>query len=149
MNIDIVVGSVLGASEYVAEAIENELNPEHFVTCHFQPRINEVNFEHLVIIVTSTHGAGDLPDNIQPFADELSTLDIPNLKSVIIGLGDSSYDTFCQGAAKMAKAIEQAKGNLLLPVLQIDVLHHPIPEDVAVDWLKRNMDKILSNYENQ
>lgn len=148
MNIDIVVGSVLGASEYVAEAIENELKSEHDIRCHFQPNISEVDLNNLVIIVTSTHGAGDLPDNIQPFADDLSKRDVPNLQAVIIGLGDSSYDTFCEGASKMANAVEQAQGSLLLPVFQIDVLHHPIPEEVAVNWIKNNLSSILSKFKH-
>lgn len=148
MNIDIVVGSVLGASEYVAQAIKDELECEHNISCHFQPDINEVNFDNLLIIVTSTHGAGDLPDNIQDFASKLSTSELPNLKSIIIGLGDSSYDTFCEGAAKMQTAVESSKGKLLLPIFQIDVLHHPIPEEIAVEWLKQNLSLIVSNFDN-
>lgn len=140
MNIDIMIGSVLGASEYVAEAIEVMLNEKgHQTICHFKPVINQLNKNNLLIIVTSTHGAGDLPENIQTFADELKTQDLKGLNAIIIGLGDSSYDTFCQGSLTMENIISEAGGTLLAPVFQIDVLHHPIPEDIAVEWLSKQI----------
>jgi MioC protein len=148
VNINIVIGSVLGASEYVAEALEAMLTEKgHNVTCHFTPKIEEVDLTKLLIIVTSTHGAGDLPDNIQPFADALAKQDLSSLKAVIIGLGDSSYDTFCRASLTMESLIKDAAGKVLLDVLQIDVLHHPIPEDKAVQWLDSHLDQIekLSN----
>ena len=146
MNIEIVVGSVLGASEYVAEALEQTLQDEHTVKYHFQPTVEAVNFDNLLIVVTSTHGAGDLPDNIQAFADHLSELNLSKLQALVIGLGDSSYDTFCEGASKMAQVIEKANGKLLLPIFQIDVLHHPIPEDIAVNWLQKNLSSVVSQF---
>lgn len=143
MNIDIVIGSVLGASEYVAEALEAMLKEKgHSTKCHFAPSIDEIDFSHLMLVVTSTHGAGDLPDNIQTFAKDLAASDLSSLKAIIIGLGDSSYDTFCQGSATIESIIKKAGGDVLLPVFQIDVLHHPIPEDIAVEWLAKHIDAI-------
>lgn len=145
MNIEIVIGSVLGASEYVAEALEAMLKEHgHNCTCHFTPNADEVNFENLLLIVTSTHGAGDLPDNIQKFADALKSKDLSATQAVIIGLGDSSYDTFCEGSLTMENIIKESGGKVLFPVYQIDVLHHPIPEDVAVQWLTTKLPS-LSN----
>ena len=143
MDISIVVGSVLGASEYVADAVEELLTSRgHNIEKHYQPNINEVDLNKLLMVVTSTHGAGDLPDNIQEFADDLARENLQHLKAVIIGLGDSSYDTFCQGSATMSEIIEEAGGQLIIPVLQIDVLNHPIPEDFAVEWLTTNIEKL-------
>ena len=143
MKIDIVIGSVLGASEYVAEAIEAMLQEKgHSTTCHFTPSINDISLDNLMVVVTSTHGAGDLPDNIQGFAEDLAKTDLSTLKAIIIGLGDSSYDTFCQGSATIESIVKKAGGIVILPVFQIDVLHHPIPEDVAVEWLAKHIDTI-------
>ena len=143
MNIDIFIGSVLGASEYVAEAIQAMLKDKgHEVSCYFTPSIQDFDPTKLLLIVTSTHGAGDLPDNIQVFADDLKNQDLSDTKAIIIGLGDSSYDTFCQGSATIEQIILDAGGKVLFPVYQIDVLHHPIPEDVAVKWLSTQIDTI-------
>ncbi|MDT0594836.1 flavodoxin domain-containing protein [Glaciecola petra] len=146
MKFEIVVGSVLGASEYVAEALETMLKEKgHTTNCHFQPAIDNVDLTNILLVVTSTHGAGDLPDNIQEFADDLARENLSNVNAIIIGLGDSSYDTFCEGSAEIESIIEEEGGTLLLPVYQIDVLHHPIPEDVAVEWLSNNLDKALNS----
>lgn len=140
MKIEIAVGSVLGASEYVAEALADMLKTQGFEpTCHFTPSVDDIDLAQFLLIVTSTHGAGDLPDNIQNFAKDLSKQDLSNTKAVIIGLGDSSYDTFCEGSATIETILKDAGANIVLPVYQIDVLHHPIPEDAAVAWLEKNI----------
>lgn len=143
VNIDIVIGSVLGASEYVGEAVEAMLKEHgHSTTCHFAPNFASVDLNNLMIVVTSTHGAGELPDNIQGFAKALETADLSTLRAVIIGLGDSSYDTFCQGSLTMESIITNAGGKVIFPVFQIDVLHHPIPEDIAVGWLQKQLSQL-------
>lgn len=143
MEIEIVVGSVLGASEYVAEAIELMLKEKgHKPQCHFTPHFQDIDLNKLLIVVTSTHGAGDLPDNIQSFEKDLAQSNLTGLRAIVIGLGDSSYDTFCQGSLTMQSTIEEAGGKVLFPVFQIDVLHHPIPEDIAVEWLSEKIDTL-------
>ena len=142
-HIEIIVGTVLGASEYVADALKEILeNSGHQATIHLHPDIDDIPKNHVWLVCTSTHGAGDLPDNIQPFADSLTAQDLSDVKSLIVGLGDSSYDTFCQGAQQMEDKLQQQGATLLAPTLQIDVLNHPIPEDKAVEWLGETLQHI-------
>lgn len=132
----IIVGSVLGASEYVADALQETLqNANHSAEIHLQPNLAELDKDDIWIICTSTHGAGDLPDNIQPFAKQLQDTQLNNVEFLIVGLGDSSYDTFCNGAIQMQALLNQAGAKLLQPPIHIDVLNHPIPEDLAIEWL--------------
>lgn len=139
---DIIVGSVLGASEYVADALAETLsNAGHSSEIHLQPALQDLDKQATWLICTSTHGAGDLPDNIQPFAEQLKECDLADTNFLVVGLGDSSYDTFCNGAMTMEKLMEQQGAKLLHPVLHIDVLHHPIPEDAATDWLQKWLEK--------
>lgn len=134
---EIIVGSVLGASEYVADALQEVLlGQSHSAEIHLTPQLSDLDREAIWLICTSTHGAGDLPDNIQPFAKQLDAQNLSSVKFLIIGLGDSSYDTFCMGAMQIETILLNASATLLYPALHIDVLHHPIPEDNAVDWLK-------------
>ena len=133
---EIIVGSVLGATEYVADALQELLSKyNHSGTIHLTPKLSELDKNSIWIICSSTHGAGDLPDNIQPFADELVTQQLPNQTFIIVGLGDSSYDTFCHGAIQLEKRMNATGAKLLLPANHIDVLNHPIPENVAVEYL--------------
>jgi MioC protein len=139
LPLEIIVGSVLGATEYVADGLKalcDELGLAANV--HFQPQLNELDSSSTWIVCSSTHGAGDLPDNIQPFYDELNHASLDNTY-YLIGLGDSSYDTYCGAAEKLTQQLQNTGATELSSPLLIDVLQHPIPEDVAVAWLKQQL----------
>ncbi|MEW9797851.1 flavodoxin domain-containing protein [Alteromonas sp. CYL-A6] len=136
----IIVGSVLGASEYVADALADTINASGGnAKIHLDPVLEDIDPQSTWIICTSTHGAGELPDNIQPFADALATADLSSVNAYVVGLGDSSYDTFCHGAITMESLLLERGATLLAPPCHIDVLHHPIPEDEAVAWFKQQV----------
>lgn len=137
-KISIIVGSVLGATEYVAEAVEVCLQEKGYTTQVFlTPSIDEIPLDSHWLVCTSTHGAGDLPDNIVAFSKSLETADLSSLNASLIGLGDSSYDTFCFGVETMEQKLTKAGCTISHPTHTIDVLTHPIPEDNAVEWVKR------------
>lgn len=143
MHFDIMVGSVLGASEYVAEALLGAIKEAgHDGDCHFSPSISTLNKDNILLICTSTHGAGDLPDNIEPYAKSLERENLQGVNAVIIGLGDSSYDTYCGAAMKIETIIVEQGATLLTKPLHIDVLNHPIPEDIAVEWFTAQLEKL-------
>ncbi len=142
MHFEIIVGSVLGASEYVADAVEQFLNDKnHTCQIHLNPSLVEIPQDKRWIIICSTHGAGELPENIQAFAGELDNIKLSN-KCLIIGLGDISYDTFCQGSITMQEKLESSGSQIMLPPLHIDVLNHPVPEEYAIEWLNDNFSAI-------
>lgn len=138
-KIDIIVGSMLGGTEYVAEACEETLQAlGHTTTLHLQPNFKEISKESDIwLICTSTHGAGDYPDNFISFATALKNddQDLSTLKSLIIGVGDSSYDTFCF-AAKNINNLLYTKGckNIKAPMF-IDMQQDIDPEDHAQEWI--------------
>ena len=134
---EIIVGSVLGASEYVADALQELLlSHAHNAEIYLTPQLIDLDQTATWIICTSTHGAGDLPDNIQPFAAQLKNLKLPNHCFLVVGLGDSNYDTYCHGSIQIEDIMLNTGAKLLSPALHIDVVNHPIPEDAAVKWLK-------------
>ncbi|MGS2720964.1 FMN-binding protein MioC [Paraglaciecola aestuariivivens] len=140
---EIIVGSVLGATEYVADALQEVLHSQsHQAEVHLTPTLADLDNQAIWLVCTSTHGAGDLPDNIQPLYEQLKNQNLTNCSFLVVGLGDSSYDTFCQGSIKMQEYLVNAGATLLNPPLHIDVLHHPIPEDVAVEWLTHYLNQV-------
>jgi MioC protein len=139
---EIIVGSVLGASEYVADALQEVLlSYTHNAEIHLTPQLSDLDKKATWVICTSTHGAGDLPDNIQPFAEQLKIQNLSKHTFLIIGLGDSSYDTYCHGSIQIENIMLSGGAKLLCPALHIDVLNHPIPEDAAIKWLKIWLEK--------
>ncbi|GAB3025937.1 FMN-binding protein MioC [Bowmanella dokdonensis] len=133
---EIVVGSMLGATEYVADAVGEKLEQLGIsFRIHLAPDLHELDQAAVWLICSSTHGAGDLPDNIQTFAGQLHKTSLRGIRYLLIGLGDSSYDTFCEGGKQLHRLMQQAGAEAIAEPCYIDVLSHPIPEDEAVSWL--------------
>lgn len=143
--IEILVGSQMGAAEYVAEQVAETLVQAGYETkLHLQPDLDQLSPTTVWLVITSTYGAGDLPDNIQPFADQLAQdrRDLTTLSFAVITLGDSSYDTFCQAGKTLSQLIQQHGAKSLLANLEIDVLTADLPEDQALVWLPQLLNSI-------
>lgn len=143
-SFQIIVGSMLGGTEYVAEACEETLLAlNHQTTLHLQPIFEQINSnDQTWLICTSTHGAGDFPDNIQNFVEDLknTTIDLSPVNFMIIGIGDSNYDTFCKAAINI-KNIMLSKGcRELITIKTLDMREEIDPEDLAQQWLITNKD---------
>ncbi|WP_337880907.1 FMN-binding protein MioC [Rheinheimera sp.] len=143
--IEILVGSQMGAAEYTAEQVAEALEKAGYeVKLHLTPELTQLTRNSVWLVVTSTYGAGDLPDNIQPFADQLAQNggDLTTVSFAVITLGDTSYDTFCMAGRTMAALLTQNGANSLLPNLEIDVLQADLPEDQALNWLPQFIQKL-------
>ncbi|GAB2698030.1 FMN-binding protein MioC [Aliiglaciecola aliphaticivorans] len=140
---EIIVGTMLGASEYVADALLETLQANgHSANIHLSPDIEDIPCTGNWLICTSTHGAGELPDNIQGFAKQIENKALDDVAFLVVGLGDSSYDTYCYGAKTMQQLLQNSGAKLLSPAIHIDVLNHPIPEEPAVEWLTSYLQQI-------
>lgn len=141
MNIEILVGSTLGATEYVAEATQPSLEKAGYSSIiHFTPDLSLLNIKEVSywLICLATHGAGDYPENFKLFANQINGLingDLSHVHFGLIGVGDSNYDTYCH-AAKHADALLRSKGaTRLANIFEIDVIESPIPEDRIDEWI--------------
>ena len=139
INIDILVGSTLGGTEYVAEATQPFLEEAGFSTqVHFSPDLTKLNIEESIwLVCLATHGAGDYPDNFKQIVEQINNMpgNLSNIHFGLIGVGDSNYDTFCY-AAKHFDLLLREKGAFRLGnIFNIDVVESPIPEDQVEDWI--------------
>ncbi|MGF1726487.1 FMN-binding protein MioC [Photobacterium nomapromontoriensis] len=138
-HITLITGSTLGGAEYVADHLSELLEQAgHHTNIENQATLTELDIAAIWLIVCSTHGAGDYPDNFQPFVKQL-TLNHPDLSKVkygVIGLGDSSYDTFCAAAKNIDSLMASLGAKRIGERLEIDVSHDPVPEDPAEEWLE-------------
>ena len=110
MNICVISGSTLGSAEYVAEHLEEVLKTQDFSTALFHgPELDDVIDENIWLIVTSTHGAGELPDNLKPLFEQIaaSDKDLSSLRFAVVGLGNSDYDTFCHAVNKVETQLSE------------------------------------------
>ncbi len=144
--IEILVGSQMGAAEYAAEQVaETLVQAGYEVRLHLTPDIEQLTRNSIWLVITSTYGAGDLPDNIQPFADQLAQEqgDLTTVSYAVITLGDSSYDTFCLAGRKIETLLAAKQAKPLGIHLDIDVQQGELPEDQALAWLPQLQEKII------
>ncbi len=139
-QIEILVGSTLGGTEYVAEAAQALLEEEFFDTdMHLEPDLNELSLqeEQIWLIIISTHGAGDYPENFKDFVEQLQQVNAPldDVRYAIVGIGDSNYDTFCEAAKNIDYILEEMRAVRIGDRLEIDVVDYPMPEDRIADWI--------------
>ncbi|HGN1707835.1 TPA: FMN-binding protein MioC [Providencia rettgeri] len=138
-KVTLISGSTMGSAEYVAEHMAEILEELGYETeIQHGPELEDLTLEGLWLVVSSTHGAGDLPENIQPLFDAIKneSPDLSQVKFGAVGIGSSEYDTFC-GAIHKLDALLSAKGAKRIgECFEIDVQQHEIPEDPAGEWVK-------------
>ena len=137
-DITLISGSTLGGAEYVAEHLAEKLEEAGFTTETLHgPLLEDLPQSGTWLVVSSTHGAGDLPDNIQPFYDDLNEQK-PDLSAVrfgAIGIGSRGQDTLCGATQKLEVSLKACGAKQLGETAKINILDHDIPEDPAEIWL--------------
>lgn len=145
MKVAILSGSVYGTAEDVARHAEHQLKAVGFETWHDPraqlPQILDFAPEAL-LVVTSTTGMGELPDNLQPlyFAIRDHLPAWSGLPGGVIALGDSSYgDTFCGGGELVRELYAELGIREVQPMLRLDSSESVTPESDAEPWLAEFM----------
>lgn len=138
-DVTLITGSTLGSAEYVAELLAEKLEEAGSSTELLHgPELEALPLTGIWLVVTSTHGAGDLPDNLQPLFDEIEEKkpDLSQLRYGAVGIGNREYDLFCGAIDKMDKLLTACGAQRIGDRLDIDVLEHEIPEDPAEVWVE-------------
>jgi len=141
-KIAVMVGTVYGGAQYVAEqAIELLGQIGHQAQLFYPARLNDVQqfaADHWLVI-TSTTGQGDIPDDLVPFYVEVQDR-FPLLTGktwAIVALGDSSYgETYCGSGEKFHALFGQLQGKELAPMFRVDAGETLQPEDAALPWIQ-------------
>jgi len=145
-SFQIIVGSMLGGTEYVAEACQETLESlNHQTKLHLLPDFSQIpSKDQTWLICTSTHGAGDYPDNILSFVDNLTNTenDLSSVKFLVIGVGDISYDTFCYAAKNLTKLLITKGCKEIVVIKTLDMQQDIDPELESQAWLLANKDQL-------
>ncbi|MGU3382631.1 FMN-binding protein MioC [Klebsiella grimontii] len=137
-EITLISGSTLGSAEYVSEHLAEKLEEAgHSTTILHGPLIEDLQLQGIWLVISSTHGAGDIPDNLLPFYEALQEkqVDLSAVHFGAIGIGSREYDTFCGAIDKLETALKACGAKQIGETLKINVLEHEIPEDPAEIWL--------------
>ncbi len=95
-----------------------------------------------VVIITSTYGEGEMPDNAQLFWEALTATTAPRMESMnyaVLAIGDTAYDEFCEAGKLFDIRLEQLGANRVAPRVDCDVDY----EDPASAWIEENLPKMI------
>ncbi|MGO4729451.1 assimilatory sulfite reductase (NADPH) flavoprotein subunit [Paenibacillus sp. 2KB_22] len=98
--------------------------------------------ENLLIIV-STHGEGEPPDNAIPLHEFLNSKRAPKLEGLrysVLALGDTSYEFFCQTGKDFDKRLQELGGTALVPRVDCDVDF----DEPAAEWMNEVLASLSS-----
>src|SRR5215469_14397121 len=109
----ILFGSQTGTSEKIARQIAKESKAfgcnSRVVDASAHATIDWTKETNL-LMVTSTYGDGDMPDNAQNFWEWLQTENakaLAHLSFSVLALGDTNYENFCAAGRKIDERLER------------------------------------------
>lgn len=137
-EVTILYGSQTGNAQGLAKKAGKKLEENGFqVTvssmADFKP--NHIKKVQNLLIMVSTHGEGDPPDNALSFHEYLHSKRAPKLDDLhfsVLSLGDSSYEFFCKTGKEFDSRLEDLGGTRLYPRFDCDVDF----DEPAAEWLE-------------
>lgn len=139
-KITILVGTMTGTAEMVADEVEAALSARGFdVTVRPMDDldVHALDDAGTVLICSSTYGQGDVPDNARDFlaSVEAAAPDLSDLRYGVIALGDRTYSqTYCFGGLMFDTVFSKLGAHRIGEPLCHDASSGVMAEDAAVAW---------------
>ncbi|MFJ5160748.1 sulfite reductase subunit alpha [Pantoea sp. NPDC088449] len=97
-----------------------------------------------VLIVTSTYGEGEMPDNAQLFWQAISASTAPRLEQMhfaVLAIGDTGYDGFCQAGKFIDMRLEQLGAKRVADRIDCDIDF----EEPSSEWIGTAMPQFAAS----
>lgn len=133
----ILFGSQTGNAETLSKRIAKEAGKRGFApTIHDFAKypISQLISEKAVLVITSTYGDGEPPDNAKAFCDFIKSDGVPKLAGMrfsLCALGDSNYPKFCAFGKSVDERLEKLGALRIHPRTDCDVDY----EEAFIKWL--------------
>ncbi len=136
--VTILFGSQTGTAETLSKKAAKQLK-----AANCEPKIVDMGdfslddlkaVEH-VLVITSTYGEGEPPDNALSLHSALMGENAPDLTGLnfsVLGLGDSSYPDFCQCSKEFDARLEALGAKRFAPMVECD----GDPDEPYVKWIE-------------
>jgi sulfite reductase (NADPH) flavoprotein alpha-component len=150
-EVTILFGSQTGNAQGLAEDLSGKLEKHGFQVAlssmnDFKP--NRIKKVQNLLILASTHGEGDPPDNALSFYEFLNGRRAPQLNDLrfsVLSLGDSSYEFFCQTGKDFDRRLEELGGKRLCPRVDCDLDF----DEPASEWMESVLSSLKETQESE
>ena len=144
MKLNLLVGTMTGTAQLVAQELELVWdNPGDAggvqVETLLMDKLDSSVFERegVFLIVTSTYGQGDVPDNARNFYEDLKAKrpDLSRVRYGVFGLGDRTYaETFNFGGKRFDDLLTELGAQRIGERVKHDASSGVLPEEMAAEW---------------
>jgi len=140
MKLTLLVGTMTGTAQLVAQELELVWDDaEVQVETLLMDKLDSSVFERdgVFLLVTSTYGQGDVPDNAKAFYEDLKAKrpDLSRVRYGVFGLGDRTYaETFNFGGKRFDDLLGELGAQRIGERVQHDASSGVLPEETAEEW---------------
>ncbi len=145
--IHILWGSQSGNAQNLAQVIGDSLIDHFPVEVIDMGELDPEGIQEIknLIIVTSTYGDGEAPDNASEwlsFVKFAEDLDLSHLNYAVIGLGDTYYPHFCQAGKDFDQYLSKHGAHAMLKRLDCDLYY----EEQYPEWVEELKSVLKSHF---
>ncbi|MBP6518575.1 assimilatory sulfite reductase (NADPH) flavoprotein subunit [Shewanella sp.] len=126
-TVTILYGSQTGNGRGVAKAFADKAQAQGYavnLASMGEYNVRQLKQEAVLLLVVSTHGEGEAPDDaieLHKFLASKRAPKLDNLHYSVLALGDSSYEFFCQTGKDFDARLAALGAKSLLPLIECDV----------------------------
>lgn len=145
-SITLLSASQTGNARRVAEALRDDLQAANLnvkLVNAGDYKFKQIASEKLLVVVTSTQGEGEVPEEAVALRKFLFSKKAPKLDGTafaVLGLGDTSYEFFCQAGKDFDSKLAELGAERLLDRVDADVEYHA----AATEWRARIVEVLKS-----
>lgn len=143
-DITILVGSQTGNGDALAEQTQRlavDRGLKTVIRKMGDYKLPQLKTEKNLLVIVSTYGEGEPPDNARELVEYLFSKRAPSLKQVqfaVLGLGDSSYEFFCKTGVDVDRRLEELGATRIYPRVDCDMDY----EASADAWMNAVLNKL-------
>jgi MioC protein len=133
----ILFGTESGNAEFAAEDMAEAITDRDCEVIDMTDfDVSEMSQDKLYLLISSTHGEGELPSGAMPFLEALQAEapDLTGVEYAMFGLGDSSYEHYSRGSEIIDEKLTALGAQRVGEYGRHDADTGTLPNKLAVAW---------------